>query len=322
MGIRVIKTAIAVMLSIYIAQMLGLDSPLATGLLAVLGVDVTKRKGIATSLQRIAASIIGLLFSFGMFWLLGFHVWTIGLYVLVLYPILSRLKLKDGIVTSSVIMFHVFAEGAVTYELLLNEVALLIVGLGTATLVNVIYMPREDKQLQQYRLEVEERFSIIFRELAHHLRDVTYIWSGQELLECDELLLKAREAAKRKADNSFVNVIGGEWGVYFYMRQRQLDAIGRMAQLVARVYQTLPHGELLASVFEGLSEDVKVAHYTGRTERKLLELEQQFKQMSLPVTREEFEVRACLLQLAEELKDYLAVARREKRPVGAAGGRS
>ncbi|CRF29053.1 DUF939 C-terminal domain [Mycobacterium tuberculosis] len=46
-----------------------------------------------------------------------------------------------------------------------------------------------------------------------------------------------------------------------------------------------------------------------------MELEKQFKSMPLPSTREEFEIRAALLQLTEEMKVYFSVAKREKRPV-------
>ncbi|MEK8127060.1 aromatic acid exporter family protein [Paenibacillus filicis] len=316
MGIRVIKTAVAVILAIMIAQATGLASPLSTGLLAVLGVDVTKKRSIATSVQRIVASVFGLLLSVGLFVWLGYHVWVIGIYILLLYPILNRLKLKDGIVTSSVVMFHLYAARAVSFELVVNEVALLVVGLGTATLINVLYMPREDRQLLQYRLELEALFSRILIQLSLHLRDTGHVWDGKELLDSEELLKRAAEAAMRKTENS-LSQDRADWSVYFYMRERQLEGIGRMSQLVARVYQNLPHANLLAVIFEGLSEDVKVAHYTGRTERELERLEAQFREMELPRTREEFEVRAALLQLIEELKVFLSVAKKEKRPVGA-----
>ncbi|WP_159883381.1 aromatic acid exporter family protein [Paenibacillus puerhi] len=316
MGIRIIKTAIAVIIAIYIAQALGLASPLSTGLLAVLGVDVTKKRSIATSLQRIAASLCGLLLSVGLFLLLGFHVWVIGLYILLLYPVLSRLKLKDGIVTSSVVMFHLFAARDVSLELVVNEIALLAVGLGTATLINIMYMPKEDKQLLKYRSDLEGLYARIFIELSRHLRDSSYVWSGKELLDSGDLLRKAKDAAMRKTENSLAQERAG-WSVYFYMRERQLEGIGRMTQLVARIYQTLPHAELLAVIFEGLSEDVKIPHYTGRSERELMRLEEEFRRMALPGTREEFEIRAALLQLVEELKVFLDAAKKEKRPVGA-----
>lgn len=313
MGIRIIKTALAVFAAIYLSTALNLHSPNSAGLLAILGVDVTKKKSLRTSFQRIAASLVGLLFAAGLFWELGFHIWVIGLFILTLYPVLSRLNLKEGVVTSSVVMFHVYGAGQLSVDLILNEVSLLLLGLGTATLINLLYMPREDKQLNELRERVEELFSRIFQEIGMNLRDTAHVWSGAEVIEAGDVLETAEKAAHRFSENS-LRSDGTTWSVYFYMRKQQLDSIQHMMQFVSQVYETLPHGESLATVFEELSRDVKVPNYTGRSEARLGELAQEFKRMRLPQSREEFEVRSALLQLMMELNSYLEVAKREKRP--------
>lgn len=317
MGIRIMKTAAAVIAAIYLAHLLGLHTPNAAGLLAILGIDVTKKRGLQTSFQRLIASSIGLFVAVFLFWLLGFEVWVAGLFVLILYPILSRLQLKEGIVTSSVIMFHIFNEQRYGFDLIINEIALLLVGLGAATLINILYMPKADKQLSDMRVRLEICFSHIFSEIANHLRDNGHIWSGRELLEAHDIVQEALLVARRNQENTLLQE-DALWMVYFYMRKQHLDSIDRMLEYVAQVYQTLPHGELLASVFDELSEDVKVEYYTGRSESKLRLLQGEFRQMPLPVTRVEFEVRAALLQLAVELDAFLAVAKREKKQKAAA----
>jgi uncharacterized membrane protein YgaE (UPF0421/DUF939 family) len=45
----------------------------------------------------------------------------------------------------------------------------------------------------------------------------------------------------------------------------------------------------------------------------LTELEQSFRGMPLPKTRDEFETRAALFHLSRELRRYLAIASREKK---------
>ncbi|SFL84722.1 Uncharacterized membrane protein YgaE, UPF0421/DUF939 family [Paenibacillus sp. 1_12] len=317
MGIRIIKTAAAVIAAIYLAHLLGLHTPNAAGLLAILGVDVTKKRGLQTSFQRLIASCIGLFVAILLFWLLGFEIWVIGLFILLLYPILSRYQLKEGIVTSSVVMFHIFNEQRYSLDLIANEISLLLVGLGAATLINIVYMPKADKQLSDMRIRLEICFSHIFSEIANHLRDNGHVWSGSELLEAHQLVQEALVTARRSQENTLLQE-DALWMVYFYMRKQHLDSIDRMLEYVAQVYQTLPHGELLASVFDELSEDVKVEYYTGRSEGKLRLLQDEFRQMPLPVTRVEFEVRAALLQLAVELDAFLAVAKREKKQKAAA----
>ncbi|MBP1995493.1 aromatic acid exporter family protein [Paenibacillus eucommiae] len=313
MGFRVVKTAIAVVISIYIAQFLGLIAPLSAGLLAIIGVEVTKKKGIRSALQRIAASVLCLLFGSLMFVLFGFHIWLIGVFVLIVFPLLHRMRISEGAVTGSVVMFHIYAGGSVTFAGIWNEVLLLIVGLGTAILINIAYMPKAEKKILAHKLEVEQFFSGIFLQIAAHLRDNSMVWDGKEILDASAAVDNGSELARKSLDNTLI--FGGEtyWRVYFYMRGEQLESITRMAALVAQIYSTLPQGASIASIFEGLSADVKEEYYTGRTEEVLLAMEQQFKQMPLPQTREEFEVRSAMLQLNLELKHYLSIAKKQKK---------
>jgi uncharacterized membrane protein YgaE (UPF0421/DUF939 family) len=70
---------------------------------------------------------------------------------------------------------------------------------------------------------------------------------------------------------------------------------------------------MVAQLFDELSEDVQVEDYTGRVERDIEALQQRFKQLDLPVTRAEFEVRSAILQLMTELKHYLSIAKKDKK---------
>ncbi|MNI28330.1 hypothetical protein D3C73_821030 [compost metagenome] len=313
MGFRVVKTALAVVISIYIAQWMGLHSPASAGLLAILGVEVTKKKGIRSVARRLAASVLGLLFGTLLFTILGFHVWVIGLFVIIVYPILHRMKIADGAVTGSVVMFHLYIYETVSAMAVLNEIHLLIVGLGTATLINIAYMPRADKAILNCKQQVEQLFSEIFVHIAVHLRDNDTVWDGKELLEAREAVDRGAELALKSADNTLIFNVETYWRVYFFMRGQQLDSIYRMMDLVAQVYQTLPQGELIALIFEELSSDVKEDYYVGRTLEELDLLDQQFKELPLPTTRTEFEVRSAMLQLNRELKQYLSIARQQKK---------
>ncbi|ANE47890.1 membrane protein [Paenibacillus swuensis] len=311
MGIRVIKTALAALTAIYIAQLMGLPSSLSAGLLAILGVETTRLKGLRSSFVRIAASVTGLILATAIFSLLGFHIWTLSLYILITFPILARAGLSEGIVTCSVMVFHVFAQGEVSGLIIWNEVVLLVIGLGTATIYNVAYMPREDRRIMQIRNTTEELFSAIFLQIARHLRDNTYVWSGEEVLQAESALEEGLQTAKRMEENRLWRAEGSPV-IYFMMRRQQLDCIQRMLDLVAQVYQTLPHGMLAAELFEELSVDLKSKFYTGNVEKHLAALEAEFKLMELPATRDEFEVRSALLQLCLELRHYLVIAKQKK----------
>jgi uncharacterized membrane protein YgaE (UPF0421/DUF939 family) len=312
-GIRVIKTATAVVIAIYLAQFFGLSSPYSAGLFAVLGVDVTRKRGIKTSAVRILASLVGLLLAALIFYLLGFYIWVIGIFVLVVYTVLAQLKLREGIVTSTVVMIKLFSIHSVSIEDIMNEVYLLLIGLGLSTLINLLYMPDEQPKLDKARIRLELLLSRIFKEIALHLVDnQNHIWDGKELLQASDAIEDGNNLAERSAENHLLNG-NSYWVRYFEMRRQQLESTQRMLDLVAQVYQSLPHAILISHLFEELSEEVKTEYYQGTVEKHLIELEQEFKKYTLPASREEFEVRSALLQLSVELKNYLSIAKRSKK---------
>jgi uncharacterized membrane protein YgaE (UPF0421/DUF939 family) len=247
-----------------------------------------------------------------IFYVFGFHIWVIALFVLSTYSLLAQLKLHEGIVTSTVVMIHLFSVQLVSYHTILNEIYLLFLGLGLATIINLLYMPDVNPKLNQARLQLESLFSQIFKEITLHLRDENHIWDGKELLLANEVIETGGSLASRSAENKLLND-DGYWQRYFVMRSQQLESIQRMLDLVAQVYQSLPHGASVSELFEELSEEVKSDYYKGHVENNLIQLELEFKQYPLPLTRDEFEVRSGLLQLCVELKNYLSIAKKNKK---------
>jgi len=312
MGIRVIKTAIAAVIAIYAADWLSLSAPLSAGLLAVLAVDVTRRRTLRTAFQRFGSSILALLFASLIFYWFGFHYWVISIFILVTYPILARVRLKDGIITASVVVFHVFTQEEITFAVLRSELLLLFIGLGTGTLINMLYMPGAENKLKKLKEDTEELFSSIFQFISTSLRNPETIWSGNELLLAQAKIDEALSLVGRYEENQLLR-FDPYWYIYFQMRKQQLESIHRMVEAVARIFEHLPHGNMVSELFDELSADVKSNYFMGRVSEKLGVLEERFKEMSLPNTRAEFEIRSAILQLILELKHYMAAAERGKK---------
>ena len=312
MGVRVIKTAIAATIALYVAWLFELEFYLAAGILAILSVEVTRKRNFTSAGQRLLASLVGLILAAILFELLGYHMWVLGLYIVLSFPLLAAIHLKDGIVTGAVIVFHVYEAGNVTVYSMWNEVLLLIIGIGSATIINVIYMPAHDQHLMQQRKLIEQYFSIMFQRIGEYLRDAQSDWSGGELLSAEKTIDNASHLALRNMENEWFRSDQPNWYVYFKMREEQLESIRQMLTLTAQVSHAVTQGDALAHVFFSIGDDLKEDHYTGNTERKLDELETFFKLMPLPQNREEFETRSALLQLMLEMRRYLAIARNKK----------
>ncbi|MFC5700007.1 aromatic acid exporter family protein [Cohnella faecalis] len=312
LGFRVLKTAAATLAAIYTAMLFGVTGPLGAGLLAILGVDTTRWRGLKTVFARLMASVFALALASVLFQFIGFYIWVVALYILLSFPLLARSGLKDGIVSGSVVVFHLFAKGEVSFIVIWTELQLLFIGLGWATVFNLIYMPKEKKTLERLRLRTEDSFAAVFDGLSRHLRYPETVWAGEELLQAADAIEAGIEAAIRARENRFIPQ-DEPWLLYFRMRQEQLDSIQLMMESVAFISRKVPQADLLADLFDRLALDVKSEYYEGETERMLESLQETFPRMPLPASRDEFETRAALLQLSRELKRCLAIAKREKR---------
>ncbi|GBG11914.1 membrane protein [Paenibacillus agaridevorans] len=313
MGIRVVKTAVAAIAAIYTAYYLGLQPPLSAGILAILGVEVTRKKGLRSAFNRFLASVLGLFFASLIFTVLGFHYWVLAIFILTTFPVLARVQLKEGVLTSSVIVFHLFDHKGVDVHIIGNEIMLLLAGLGWATFINLIYMPKEEEELYAKRAEVEGNFSAIFREMSLTLRNPSHVWDGSQLLTAQRAIEAGEALAVRHRENRLMIANAPYWSTYFEMRRQQLDTIQQMLVELALIYEKWPQGEQIAELLEGLSEYVKAEVYLGKSEQRVFELTVSFRQMELPRTREEFEIRAALLKLLHEVDRYLIIAKRLKK---------
>ncbi len=222
-----------------------------------MGVDVTRKRSLRTISARFFASVVGLLFACVLFVVFGFHDWVLALYILSAFPVIVRVGFKEGIVTGSVVVFRVFSGGVIDMQVLLTQLCLLVIGLGSAMVVNLAYMPRSDNTMQQIRQEVDRTFSIIFRNMANTLRSPAYIWDGKEVIEANSVIARGVTEAGRSLENQMLRPQEG-WNVYFYMRREQLDSIQNMMQLISQMYQHMPQAKLLAELFDQLSNDVLV----------------------------------------------------------------
>ncbi|ANY71714.1 hypothetical protein BBD41_03460 [Paenibacillus ihbetae] len=313
MGFRVIKTAVASLLAILITDAFNIPGATSAGLLAILGVDVTRKRSVISISSRFFASLLGLALACILFYLLGFHYWVLALYILLAFPLISRANFKEGIVTSSVVVFRVFQGEEIALDIMLTQVVLLVIGLGSAMLVNLVYMPNSEGTMMDIRRKVDGLFSVIFSHFSLTLRDPEHIWDGKELIKASRQIDQGIEEAKRASENQMIHP-DGSWNIYFYMRKEQMENIQSMMHQISQVYERLPHGILAAEVFEQLSKDVISEGYTGKSEALLNELEDRFKRMELPATREEFEVRSAILQLCRELAYYLNISKKYKAP--------
>ncbi|SIQ32416.1 Uncharacterized membrane protein YgaE, UPF0421/DUF939 family [Peribacillus simplex] len=302
-GYRTIKTALGATLAIIIAQMLNLEYFSAAGIIAILCIQVTKKKSVYASWHRFLACLIAMAYASLFFHFIAFHPLMIGLILLIFIPTTVALKINEGIVTSSVIIMHLYGAGDITFSLLINETILIAVGVGVALVMN-LYMPSVDDKLLAYQESIETNFSAILMGIVRYLRDNDHTWDGKEITDTANLLNQAKSLAFRDVENHFLREEDLYYH-YFKMREKQFEIIERILPLVTNIPLVVKQSGIVADFIEDLAENVHPQNTAILYLKKLEEMEIHFRGMALPQTREEFESRAALLQLMKEMERYL-----------------
>ena len=106
------------------------------------------------SLHRFLACVLSMVFAFCIFETIGYTPLAISILLLTFIPTAVMLKIQEGIVTSSVIVMHLYSLKQITWLIVGNEIAILTIGISVALLVNM-YMPSSENKLKEYQDKIE-----------------------------------------------------------------------------------------------------------------------------------------------------------------------
>ena len=304
-GLRTIKTVIASVLAILIATQLHLLYATAAGIIAILSVGNTKRTSLKSGLGRVLSLGLAIILSFICFTTLGFHPWAFGVFLLVFIPLSVRLNLADAIVVNSVLITHFLVEKSFSWQMILNETLLMMIGVGLALLLN-LYMPDNEKQLKEDIKAIEEDFRTIIFAMAAHLNLEKMAPLDDDCLDLRAKLRAALNQAHIHQKNQWISE-EDYYSEYFSMRLAQLRILRDMVNLLIEIDIDGLFVDELRKVLISTAEN-----FAEENDGKLIlwQIEavyQNYRQKPLPQTREEFENRALLFQFLQSFRSFVEI---------------
>jgi len=311
MGFRTIKTAVGAGLAIWIASLLNLEFATFAAIMVIISIEKTKKKTIISIKDKFFASLLSMFLGALFFEVLGYSPIVFALFILIFVPILVKAGIQAGFVSSMVILLHLYAVEEASWATFLNEFYIIIIGMGIALLVNSI-MPNFQRDIDNYKQEIEEKFEVILYEFSAHLRDGTRNWDGKEIIEVEDLINQAKNIAIQDVENHLLRKQDKDY-YYLEMREDQLELLNQMLKIVAVFSSTSLHikqKEMFATFLENLSKNVHSGNTTKTSLNELEELKETIRNTELPKTREEFEIRANLYYLIFEIENYLNLKRK------------
>jgi uncharacterized membrane protein YgaE (UPF0421/DUF939 family) len=311
-GYRTLKTALGAGVAMLLAGALGLKYGTAAGVIVILSVQSTKRQSVRLAVQRIGACILALSLATLLFNLLGYSAVVFALFLLGFIPLAAKFRFNEGIVVSSVLVTHLMVERSTGSSLIINELLLMLIGVGIALLLN-LYMPSIDKRIKEDQIEIEELIRELLRHMSESLRQCAVSIKEEELFASLEKRLKlGRDRAYRNLNNSLFSD-NSYYVKYMDMRVQQLKALKNMRKHFERFSITYKQTEIIADFTLRLSNSIHEYNTAEGLLKSLQELRDSFAEMELPKTREEFENRAMLYQFLNDLEQFLIIKNEFKK---------
>jgi len=162
-GARVIKTGIAVAITMFFCKYLGLEPALFGAVSAVINMQPSIFLTLRAARDQIFVHIIGIAAGFFFGYFLGVNPLSAGFIVMLLIPMYIKLKLHSGITMGIVAALFVLSSS--TDEFLIHALVrtgVIFIGLGSAMLVNVLLWPPRYAKLLKEKLRQSNEASVLY----------------------------------------------------------------------------------------------------------------------------------------------------------------
>ena len=304
--LRSFKIAVAAFIAIIIADFVGLSYAISAGIIAILSVLDTNKSSWRIAVQRLISTVLALAIAAVLFQFLGFEVHVFALYLLIYVPLAYTFGVESGIAPCSVLVTHLLAEQNVSWDLISNELLLMLIGAGIAISVN-LYMPSKQSRFLALMDDADTKMKEILVHISEALLHNRVI-NQTELDKLDTLLDHASDLVLTETENR-------PWketyyySNYFEMRKSQTRILRYIHQNISLCTIPVKEGKILAGLLYLTANQL----HQNNTGEFLLEdirlLLDEFRNSQLPQTREEFENRAMLFQI---LNDFTRFIQRKK----------
>lgn len=305
--LRTIKITLAATIAIYIAQFVGLENSLATGIITILTLLDTRKASRQISLTYLMATVLAFAIATVIFLIFGFQVWAFGLYLLCFVPIAYRLSLSAAIAPVSVLVTHFVIARSVAWHWQLNGLLIMVIGAGMAILFN-LWMPNQKPKLQEEVQEIENQFRVVLELINQRLltKEFDLPMLREEVNFVDKSIESMRELALYEYDNQMFNK-DDYYIRYSEMRSMQLSLLRRMVDSLQHINLKIEQNKTLANMFKLTADEFAQTNSGKGLLESISVLYNFYRSSELPKNREEFENRAILYHILIDFERFLEI---------------
>lgn len=302
------KMALSATLALVIGNVMGVQFATVAAVISILSIQNTRKDSFRIGVKRIIACTIAIFLGCILFKLIGQSPISFFIYLIAFIPITSKLKIEVGMVPAVVLATHLLIAEDISLYWILNELYIMIIGIGVASIAN-LFMPSLEGELRDKKRKVEEYYKVLFIKMAKSLITTTVeIDEEKFMIDIENELFTAKDLTYKIVNNKFLKA-DSYYSDYINMRINQFYLIKRMRNHFSRLYMSLEQTKIMSEFIEEIGENIKEENDCSELIGKANSLRENFKRMKLPESREEFENRAQLLQFLNDLEEFLYLKR-------------
>lgn len=302
--IKYAKLLIGTILAIIAANALSLEYAYATGIITLLTIQDTKRETVLITVKRIVIFLAMTAFSLLIFPLTGYNLLGFALVMVPYLFLCLALDMKEAIAPIAVLCTHYASSGSCSLPMIGNELLILLIGAGIGVIFN-LFLSDNTRLIHKQQYQIEERMKGILSRMAHFIQiENKSEYNGNCFIELDQLLQELETQSRNYINNHF---LGNHDYFYEYMRLRKMQC-GLLKRIYTDITRIVMVPEQAAKIADYLTAIAAEFHETNNAIgllARLDALDQSFDAEPLPVTREEFENRALLYHILEDLQEFV-----------------
>ena len=212
-GLRTLKTGIAVTIGLFAVSLLELESPFFITIAALIGMQPTIADSWVIGRNRIMGTFIGAVFGLILALWLPSHPIIAGLGILALIRLINAIKTPEAVIISCIVFVAVFMESegnAVAYAM--SRLFDTAIGLGIALVVNYFVLPPtyDRKALKEIKKTAPEIFrcqnrllGVVMRKEHRSLEDIQ-----SDMEKIDEALTETKKLVDLQEKEEKIHVYG------------------------------------------------------------------------------------------------------------------
>lgn len=200
LGARILKTGIAIVLALLLAQLLNAPSPVFAGISAIFAIQPTIYRSYLSIIEQIQGNLIGAIIAVVFVLSFGNNVFIIGLAAIIVITINLKLKLEKTIILSTVTLIAIMespTDDFITFAII--RFSTIMLGILSSFIVNLVFLPpKYENKLYNSISDISEEITKWIRLNVRHASEHNLLKNDIEkmsdrIIKIDQLYLMYKE---------------------------------------------------------------------------------------------------------------------------------